>query len=172
MSKAGDYAFIPHKKTHIITVNKNLNPYNFLITYIHEVAHLIAFERYGRKINPHGPEWKDTFKSLMKPLISEEIFPAEMLPVLEKHFKAPKASTSADPALVKVLNQYDETSLRGTILDDLPVGLTFTFRKKVYRKDVKRRTRILCTEVNSGRRYLISKAAIVHPRQKNEGLSD
>jgi Zn-dependent peptidase ImmA (M78 family) len=38
---------------HEITVNANLNKYRFLITLVHEIAHLVAFEKHGRNIKPH-----------------------------------------------------------------------------------------------------------------------
>ena len=47
----------------------NLNPYRFLMTLVHEVAHLVAFQKYGRAIKPHGKEWKFTFQTLMLPFI-------------------------------------------------------------------------------------------------------
>ncbi|MGK7389985.1 MAG: SprT-like domain-containing protein [Candidatus Cyclobacteriaceae bacterium M2_1C_046] len=165
-SKAGDYRFLPSEKHHIITINKNLNKYSFLLTYIHEVAHLVAFEQFGRKIAPHGLEWKKTFIHLMRPLLRPEVFPEDVLKVLYKHFQNPKASTSSDPTLVKALSKYDPLSLqqKGILLDELPHGSIFQFRTKVYQKLEKRRTRILCEEQSSKRRYLISKAALVEKR--------
>lgn len=162
ISKAGDYCYIPSKKQHIITINKNLNPYSFLITYIHEVAHLVAFEKYGRKILPHGKEWKYTFTQLMLPMLNNTVFPEDVLKVAVKHFKNPKASTAGDPALVRVLNDYNiQTHINGIMLEDIPMGCSFTFRSKTYKKLEKRRTRILCAESVSGRKFLINKAAIV-----------
>ena len=163
ISKAGDYTFIPSGKMHVITVNNNLNRYSFLITYIHEVAHMAAFQEYGRKIMPHGKEWKITFTQLMKPVLNSSVFPEDVLLVAIKHFKNPKASTSGDPALVRVLNRYDSgIRLRNCImLEDIPFGGVFTFRSKTYQKLEKRRTRIVCADARTGKKYLISKAALV-----------
>lgn len=165
LSKAGDYTYIPTKKLHVITINSNLNPYNFLITYIHEVAHLVAFEKYGRKIMPHGKEWKLTFIDLMQPVLNTLIFPDDVLRVALQHFKSPKASTSGDPQLVRVLSRYNSNmQLKNyMILEDIPPGSTFTFRSKRYRKLEKRRTRIVCADAQTGKKYLISKAAMVEP---------
>ena len=63
---------------HLITVNASLNKYRFLITLIHEIAHLVAFEKYGRNIKPHGDEWKLTFQRMMVPFIRPEIFPNQL----------------------------------------------------------------------------------------------
>lgn len=165
LSKAGDYTYIPSKKLHIITVNSNLNPYNFLITYIHEVAHLIAFEKYGRKIMPHGKEWKLSFSTLMQPMLNNNILPDDILKVALRHFKNPKASTSGDPELVRVLSRYNNSQSKNSImLEDIPPGSIFIFRSKIYQKLEKKRTRIICADSKTGRKFLISKAAIVEPK--------
>jgi predicted SprT family Zn-dependent metalloprotease len=58
-----------------------------LITLIHEISHLVAFEKFGRNIKPHGNEWKYSFQRLMIPYIRPEIFPSQLLPLLARHFK-------------------------------------------------------------------------------------
>src|SRR5690625_1659548 len=85
-SRHGDYKRLSNGQ-HQITINANLNPYKFLITLVHELAHLVAFSHYGRRIKPHGKEWKNTFKQMMLPLLREEIFPKELLPLLFRHFE-------------------------------------------------------------------------------------
>ena len=53
ISKFGDYRSpARHDNYHRITVNKDLNPYSFLTTFLHEVAHLTAFEKYRHSIDP------------------------------------------------------------------------------------------------------------------------
>ena len=85
-TKHGDY-----RKTvsgaHQITINKGSNPYRFLITLIHELAHFVAFQEFGYRIQPHGKEWKMTFQKLMLPLINPTVFPESLLAVLALHFK-------------------------------------------------------------------------------------
>ncbi|MCK5366987.1 MAG: SprT-like domain-containing protein, partial [Cyclobacteriaceae bacterium] len=67
-SKLGDYRFDQRNGSHSISVNFDLNQYSFLITYIHELAHLLTTERFGRKSQPHGKEWKSNFRELMEPV--------------------------------------------------------------------------------------------------------
>src|SRR5437868_12893848 len=57
-SVLGDYRNKHFGRNHRISVNGNLNKYSFLITLLHELAHLVAFEKYGGRIQPHGKEWK------------------------------------------------------------------------------------------------------------------
>jgi predicted SprT family Zn-dependent metalloprotease len=56
-----------------------------LITLIHEISHLVAL-KFGRKIKPHGNEWKYSFQRLMIPFI-REIFPSHLLPLLARAFQ-------------------------------------------------------------------------------------
>lgn len=97
-TRHGDYRKLPNGK-HQITVNGSLNKYRFLITLIHEIAHLEAYKNFGKFIKPHGKEWKTTFQYLMLPFLNPDVFPSEILPILAKHFKNPKASSDTDVKL-------------------------------------------------------------------------
>ena len=106
--KYGDYKFVANsKQTHQISVNENLNPYSFLLTYIHEVAHLLTFQQYRKKISPHGKEWKRNFQLLMTPLLTEKVFPASILEPLCLYMTNPKATSCPDASLMKALHVQD-----------------------------------------------------------------
>lgn len=160
-TKLGDYRFDPMKKSHSISVNVDLNQYSFLITYIHEIAHLLNTERHGRRVPPHGAEWKSCFIELMEPVLSDLIFPHSVLVQLKKHMKNPKASTYADSKLVMALRDYDEQKSDLIPLAELNEGDIFEFNKKMYMRLDLRRTRVLCQHADSSRKYLISKMALV-----------
>ena len=146
---------------HQITVNENLNQYRFLITLIHEIAHFEAYQNYGRSIKPHGKEWKHTFKNLMLPFLNPDIFPSEVLKILAKHFKNPKASTNSDVALVRMLREYDEPNGKD-LVSDLPLGAHFKlYNGKIFRKEGRRVKRIECIEIKSGKLYLFNPNAEV-----------
>ena len=164
MTRHGDYRKFPDG-THRITVNASSNPYRFLLTLIHEIAHLVAFETHGRNIKPHGPEWKATFKLLMARFIRPEIWPEAMLPVLARHFRNPKASSSTDLDLALELKKYDPpTALQ--MVADLREGTDFRlYNGKVFRKGKQRVKRIECLEIKSGRVYLFQPHAEVEPMQ-------
>ncbi len=159
-TKFGDYRYDHREGKHTITINNDLNPYAFLVTYIHEVAHLATFKEYGRKVSPHGEEWKQTFRKAMTPILNESVFPSNVLLALTNYFKDPKASSCSDPVLFNVLRKFDEPSDL-TPLSKVPVGTSFTFNSKTYRKLEKRRTRSVCMEVTSQRKYLIAEIASV-----------
>ncbi|GGI58337.1 SprT-like domain-containing protein [Winogradskyella haliclonae] len=159
-TRHGDYRMLPNGK-HQITVNSNLNPYRFLITLIHEIAHLESYQKYGRFIKPHGKEWKRTFQHLMLPFLRPEIFPNNLLPLLAKHFKNPKASSDTDTDLALALKQYDEENDK-TFIFEIEEGVTFKlYNGRIFRKGVKRRKRYECLELSSGKLYLFNPNAEV-----------
>ncbi len=141
--------------TPIITINRNLNQYAFLITLTHEFAHLLVWKTYKRSVKPHGKEWKKMFSELLNTLLSENIFPENIKTVLSKHAKNPAASSSKDILLVKELKVYDTPSKHIHLLD-LEEGAFFALKnKRVFRKGKKRRTRFLCQEVSTKKEYLV-----------------
>lgn len=153
-TKHGDYRAIPDGK-HRITLNKETNPYRFLITCVHEIAHLVAFQKYGRNIRPHGKEWKEVYRELMQPLLHPDIFPEALLPFMHHHFQNPKAATDSDSALVIALQNYDVEPV-GLRLFELTEGDLFELTNgRKFIKGPKRRTRFLCTELNTHKQYLI-----------------
>lgn len=159
-TRHGDYKGLPNGK-HQITINSNLNSYRFLITLIHEIAHFESYKKYGRFIKPHGKEWKYTFKRLMLPFINPEVFPNDLLPILAKHFKNPKASSDTDAKLALALKQFDEPNGK-TYVFEVPDGRRFKlYNEKVFRKGKKRVKRYECIEIKTGKLYLFSPNAEV-----------
>src|SRR5690606_4168149 len=131
-------------------------PYKFLLTYIHEVAHLHAIVKFGIEIAPHGNEWKSTFQKLMDPLLSTHFFPIDLLIPLRKHMTNPKASSSRDLFLLKEMSKYDDKSSNQEIvfLSDIKPGNRFLHSGREFEKGETRRTRVLCQEVKSGKNFL------------------
>lgn len=161
VTRHGDYRRLPDGK-HQITVNVTLNKYRFLITLVHEIAHLAAFEKYGKRIKPHGREWKHTFQHLMLPFIRPEIFPEKLLPLLARHFKNPKASSSTDAHLSIALKRYDEQHTDKSYVFELPLGSVFRlYNGKLYKKGNKRVKRYECVEMTTGRMFLFQPNAEV-----------
>lgn len=164
-TRHGDYKRLPNGK-HQITVNSNLNSYRFLITLIHEIAHFEAYKEYGRFIKPHGIEWKNTFQHLMLPFLNPDIFQNDLLPLLAKHFKNPKASSDTDSDLALALKQFDEANDKFYVFE-VPLGKTFKlYNGKVFLKGTKRRKRFECVEVKSGKLYLFNPNAEVELMKK------
>ena len=152
-TKHGDFRKLPNGRFQI-TVNNNLNPFQFLLTLVHEIAHHVTHQKFGR-VQPHGKEWKAVFQHLMLPFLRPEIYPNEILPHLAKYLKNPKASTDADVNL--------SLALRGNIAEagknfifEIPVGDLFEFKSTIYKRGNKRRTRFECLNMNNKRIYLFN----------------
>ena len=159
-TKHGDFRTFPNGQTQI-TVNNNLNKYQFLLTLIHEIAHLEAFSKFGRHIKPHGAEWKRTFQHLMLPFINPQVFPEAILPVVAKHFINPKASSDTDVQLALALKLLDAPNNKSFIFE-VPLHQTFKIHNgRVFKKGAKRRTRHECVEVKTGKTYLFNANAEV-----------
>lgn len=160
-TRHGDYRKALNGK-HEITVNSNLNKYRFLITLVHEISHLVAFEKYGRFIKPHGNEWKITFQHLMIPFIRPQIFPNQLLPLLARHFKNPKASSDTDATLSLALKQFDVQDATKNYIFEIPYGTTFKIKSgKVFKKIALRTKRYECLEIATNKLYLFSPNAEV-----------
>jgi len=160
-SKVGDFTFKRNSAIQRITLNHDLNPYLFLITYIHEVAHLRVHLHYGNRLEPHGTEWKKVFQNLMQPVLNESVFPPEILHILLRHMENPKASSFADRELTLALRKFDLVSSQQLMVSELPEGSIFKLQGKYFKKGKLKRTRVLCHEIKSKRQYLVPAEATV-----------
>lgn len=158
-SKLGDYRYVPSTGKHSISVNRDLNPYAFLVTYLHEVAHLLTFRKHGRRARPHGAEWKRNFRDITYPLMTPAVFPEDLLAPIAGYLRNPAASSCADPTLMKALHAYDTETL--PMLKELPEGVVFALHNRLFKKGKLKRSRYVCQEVRSGKSYLISGHAMV-----------
>ncbi|SNR62344.1 SprT-like domain-containing protein [Lutibacter flavus] len=155
-TKHGDFKRTTNRRFQI-TINNNLNQYQFLLTLIHEIAHFVTFKQNNR-VKPHGIEWKRNFQHLMLPFINPTIYPENILPLLANYLKNPKASTGSDVSLTYALKQFDENSEKSFIFE-IACGSNFIFKNKIYKKGNLRRTRFECIELSSKRTYLFNQNA-------------
>lgn len=159
-TKLGDFRYDPREKKYQITINGDLNPYSFLITTLHEFAHLICHKNHGYKVSPHGKEWKHYFNELLQPVMHSEHTPPNIKNALRKSTHQIKASSCTDIALSRALMEHDEDDGL-TLLESLPKESVFELNKKIFQKGVLRRTRYLCLEVHTGKQYLVNRLSKV-----------
>lgn len=162
-TKLGDYRPpVGNEKHHRISVNGNLNKYSFLITTLHEFAHLETFIRFGRRVKPHGEEWKRTYREMLWPAIATGNLPKPIEHALMKSLANTKASSCSDTQLSRVLRQFDVIEDDSLTLEELPKNATFALQGRHFRKGELRRTRYLCEEIASKRSFLIHALATVN----------
>jgi hypothetical protein len=162
-SKLGDFRAGRSGEKHQITVNGTPNQYAFLITTLHEFAHLETYNRYGFSVLPHGEEWKNAFRKLLIPVIDEKTLPKDIQNALVQSLISTKASSCSDHQLSRVLKAYDERKENMALLEELPNNTTFALNGKHFVKGPLRRKRFLCEEIHSKRKYLVNALAEVKP---------
>ena len=148
---------------HRISVNATLNPYSFLITLLHELAHLTTVVRHGAKAAPHGPEWKLEFKKVLQPFTGRSLFPPDVERALQAYLQNPAASTCTDPGLYKALTRYDREGEGTTHAEEIPVGGFFELGGRIFRKIANLRSRSRCEDLATGRIYFVQGVAPVKP---------
>lgn len=153
----GDYRHPVPGQSHRISVNGNLNPYSFLITLLHELAHLVTFERFGARVAAHGKQWKQCYGALLTELLGHVSLPAELTEELGRLLKNPAASSCAEESLMRVLKKYDTPVPGSCLLEQLPSGDSFRIADgRIFIKGEKLRKRYKCQEENTGAVYLFS----------------
>lgn len=163
-SVLGDYRHATRSSPHRISVNGNLNNYSFLITLIHELAHLVTFMEHGSGVQSHGKEWKKIYRKILEEFIRLSVFPGDVLAALKKNLHDLPASSCADEDLMRVLRRYDPDKEGLLLVEQIPEGACFLLEdERVFRKGKKLRKRYQCVEVATGKLYLFSPIYEVKP---------
>jgi SprT protein len=153
----GDYRHRTHFSNHRISVNGNLNKFSFLITLLHELAHLLTFEEFGNKVLSHGREWKMIYGKLLGQFLQNKIFPIDIEKELLDSLKNPAATSCAEDGLIRVLRKYDDMRSHHRLVEEIPEnGIFRCDNGRVFKRGEKMRKRFKCIEVNTGRVYLFS----------------
>ena len=162
-TKLGDFSIGHGMEKPQITINGDLNPYSFLITTLHEFAHLHTYQQYGNRVNPHGEEWKANFRKLLIPIIDSGKLPKDIEISLVNSLVSMKASSCTDTKLSRVLKNYDARKEGFEILEQLPKNTIFVLNGRQFIKGNLRRKKFLCEETISKRMFLINSLAEVQP---------
>ncbi|MES2777816.1 MAG: SprT-like domain-containing protein [Bacteroidota bacterium] len=156
-TKLGDYRNAHAGRNHRISVNGNLNKYSFLITLLHELAHLLAYEQYGNRIAAHGREWKHIFAGVLRDFLQHHIFPADITKELQASLHNPAASSCAEEGLQRALMNYDKRKPGMKRVEELSPGKNFRISNgRAFTKGELIRKRYKCVELATGKMYLFS----------------
>lgn len=160
----GDYRHAIGNQNHRISVNGNLNRYAFLITLIHELAHLVTFIQFQHRVAAHGKEWKEIYRGLLLQFMVHDIFPADIKKALERSLHNLPASSCADENLTRVLKGHDAQQNGLIMVEQVPEDALFMIEGgRVFRKGKQLRKRFHCVEVKTGKLYLFSPVYEVKP---------
>lgn len=155
-TKLGDFRASNKSGRCQITINNNLEPLNFLITTLHEIAHLYNWMQYRGKIEPHGKEWKAQYVALFSPILSIEYLKEEEVSVLKSHLSNPKASSCGD---VTLTNYFRKEGVKR--VEEISDGKSFILNGRTFTIEKKLRKRFLCLEHSSQRKYYVNGMAEV-----------
>ena len=153
ITKLGDFRY-NYKNGLQITINNDLNPYQTLITLVHEIAHAFVYKKFGSKVKAHGKDWKEMYKSLMLNFLKPNIFPTDILSCLSLHIINPSASSNSDTDLVLILRKYDDENHYN--ISQIDFGQKFNFSGKIFVKEEKLRKRFKCLNTQNQRYYLFN----------------
>jgi len=153
-TKLGDFRPGKGLSRPTITVNADLQPQLFLLTFIHELAHVQVYDHYSPRIAPHGEEWKVTYRSLLRPFLREDVFGERLGEVLE-HFREAPASWSNRHSLSNLI-AGESKEYEGETVDQLREGELFQLQSgRQFKLGLKRRTRFLCVDLSNQKKYLV-----------------
>lgn len=161
-TKFGDYRPPHDGKGHRISVNYDLNPFAFLVTTVHEFAHLYTWNQHKHKAKPHGTEWKQNFKKMMQPFFDQQVFPLDVKQAIVSYLDNPAASSCSDLNLYRSLRKYDAPKESVLTVERLPANAVFKLKDgRVFKKGEQLRKRFKCVEISTRRVYLFSPVAEV-----------
>lgn len=145
----------------IISINNNLSPSKFLYVFLHEYAHLLVAQKY-KNPKPHGYEWQITFFKLLQEAIEKELFQTSIAQAIVKEFFYDGVySKQRDFAISIAIDKADQIK-QSLYIKDLKLGTIFTTKNGMqFRLLEKKRTRYLCNEIKTNKKYLISSYAII-----------
>ncbi len=162
-TKLGDFRPAYNGKPARISINHNLNPYAFLLTFLHELAHYMVWEKYRQRVLPHGKEWQNTFKQLQEPFLNEDFFPEDVLKHLNGEDRKITAASLTDTNIARALKKYNPGS-DFRLLESLPENSLFDLPDgRRFKKLGKRRKNYLCFCLSNKRNYVFNPLAEVFP---------
>ena len=163
-TKLGDYRSPYRGSPHQITVNHDLNPYSFLLTTVHEFAHLKTYQDFKNHVKPHGEEWKNNFKNLIQPFLKLDIFPQDIVFAISHYMNNPAASSCTDLHLYRALKNYDDVKDNALHIESIPENAIFQLKNgRKFQKLEKLRKRYKCVEIDTKKIYLFHPIAEVFP---------
>lgn len=177
-SKYGDYRSNHRGHKHQISVNGNLNKFAFLETLLHELAHLLVAEQYGRTVQAHGTEWQNAYRAVLMPFLDAHVFPSDIEAVIRQHTQKTTIGACDSPEMTKVFRQYNPPKTGKAALlvaiETLAYHSCFANKdNKVFVKCELLRKKYKCIEVATGNVWLfggIVEVTLIDANQQTDDM--
>jgi SprT protein len=154
-SKLGDFKPSVNGRPHKISVNGDMNIYVCLLIFLHELAHLVVWEQYGKSGKPHGREWKQYYGQLIRDFVRMGYFHHILGETLIEYSYKVKATGIASEKLIRYFQMFDNESDQHELLEDIPENGHFLTRTgRMFRKEEKLKKRYKCLCLDNKRLYL------------------
>ncbi len=163
LTKLGDFRPANKKRPARISVNFDLHPVEFLLTLAHELAHADNWQLNGRRVKPHGIEWKAAYRDKLVQILDAGLLDEKFEKAIRTcYFKSEKLATSSCTSLRRIFDAdanadaMDSGGSGAIRVEDIPLGSTFkTSNGKTFIKGEKLRSRYKCRELISSRIYTV-----------------
>ncbi len=156
-TKLGDFRPAYKLEPYRISINGDLNEYEFLIVTLHEIAHLLIWDKFENRVKPHGKEWKEKFRELLYKSLDMNFFPDDIkLAIYNNYIKKATFTSTTSIELKTALNRYSDKDENTICLQDIPNNCVFMLKSgKTFKKEEKLRKRYRCKELKSGKYYTV-----------------
>ena len=153
---------------HKISINGNLGKDSALLVFLHEFAHLLVWQKYGKRVKSHGPEWKSAFSYYIHNFVSKGYFSPQLKNDLLEFSANIKATGLGSDELARKLGleNKDRKKLNGSVfVEDIPENSTFsTANGRLFSRGKLMRKRYLCRCISTNRNYSFHPQAEVLPK--------
>lgn len=166
LSKLGDY-HMPHPghQYHEISINGDLEPQYFLWVLLHEMAHLTAWLEYRQTIQPHGHEWQEHYRRLIRLHLELGAFAPEAAQLIGSYIRRIPLNHATGGRIELMLRQSGHDAMEPIlVLNNLEEGDKFVLRNypdRLFTAIEKRRTRWKCRDERTGQFFTVSGTAEV-----------
>lgn len=153
--RLGSFRAAPRGGVAQITINNDLGPFSFLLVLLHELAHHLVWKHYGRKVAPHGKEWKAVYADLLIPLLEQHMLPESLEAGLLAYLRKTSATFQSCKPLLSALNLLEG---KGEMLTLADINDQDSFRLqdgRIMIRHQKLRTRYKCYYPANKRYYLV-----------------
>ena len=154
-TKKGTFVFTSGKALKI-TLNRDMNPEEMLLVFLHEMAHYFTFKQHGRRTKPHGVEWQTNFLSLIEQFIHNGGFSEQAAKVLTACYFTPVPHYRPNCRYLR--NYFYPEGKDKSYLHQLSENDKFAIADNANKKFIllkKRRTQYLCKNLVNGKLYLV-----------------